>query len=207
MKKFITSILLIIVVFNVQSQSFFSELLQFNSGGMLSLQWNIGQPTGSMKDFTSKTSIAGINLDFKHCYRNGIILGGRAGWQNFNEDIGLSNVKTRTSATYTKEINKINVVPILVTADYLFNSNIILPYAGMGLGVFYVSQSTEINNVKTYSEKSFNFGISPEIGVTIPFIVSYAGMNINTKYNYAFGAGSSSGMGWFEFNVGISIMY
>ncbi len=207
MKKIFAGILILTLVIQAQSQSFFSEIVQFNNGGMFSLQWSIGQPTGSMTDFTGETSIVGINLDFKHCYKNGIILGGRTGWQYFNEDIGLNNVIKGSTATYTKQINKINVLPIMVTADYLFNNSTLLPYAGIGVGAFFIAESTQTNNIETYSNNSFNFGISPEVGLTIPFIVSYAGMNINTKYNYAFGAGPSSGMGWFEFNVGLSIMY
>lgn len=207
MKKIIVTVIIITFTLSGYSQSFFSDLIRFNNGGMFSLQWNVGMPTGDMKDFTSKTSFSGINLDFKHCYKNGIILGGRTGWQYFSEDMGLKNIKEGTTSSYTEQINKINIFPILATADYMYMNDILIPYIGLGIGGYIINTSTYENNVKQSSDGSFNFGLSPEIGLTMPFIISNLGMNVNTKYNYAFGAGSSSGLGWFEFNIGLSFMY
>ena len=61
----------------------FGEVLSFNSGGMLSIQWNVSTPTGELKNLTDKTTLNGISIDYRHCYKRNIIIGGRTGCKNF----------------------------------------------------------------------------------------------------------------------------
>lgn len=201
---------LIIFIVTLMSSSIyaqFREILNFNSGGMFSVQWNIAKPLGSMHDFVKNTSFSGISFNYKHCYKNDIIIGGRTGWNYFYENKGLTNVENGISTTYKPLDHKVNVIPLLLVIDYMVKSNKFIPYAGIGIGTYFINSSVTSNNVKTTSGNTFHFGVSPEVGLTIPFIISNFGLNLSTRYNYALGAGSSSGYSWFDFNIGLSFMY
>lgn len=205
MKKVL--ITLTAILFSLSTFAQFRELLNYNSGGMVSIQWDIAKPVGPMSGFVKNTSFTGINFDYRHCYKNNIIIGGRTGWNYFYENKGLSNVKDGNSITYKSLNHKVNVIPIMLVVDYMVNSDKFIPYAGIGIGTYFINSYVSSNNVKTESVNSFHFGVSPEVGITIPFIISNFGLSLSTRYNYAFGAGSSSGYSWVDFNIGISFMY
>ena len=202
-------VLIIIIVIFLSSSTYaqFKDVFNYNSGGLLSVQWNIAKPIGSMHDFVKNTSFSGISIDYRHCYKKNIIIGARTGWNYLYENKGLTNVEDGTSTKYKPLDHNVNVVPILIVVDYMVNSNKFIPYAGIGIGTYFINSSVNSNNVKTSSSNTFHFGVSPEVGVTIPFIISNFGLNLSSKYNYALGAGSSSGYSWFDFCIGLSFMY
>ena len=199
MKKILVTFAIILF-----TSSLFAQLFRFNSGGMISAQWNMAKPMGSMTDFVGNASYTGINIDYRHCYKNNIIVGGRIGWNYFNEDQKLLDT---VNVQITSQVNTVNVIPMMFVVDYMVNSDKIIPYAGIGIGAYYIGQSTVSNNVITESNNSFHFGVSPELGITIPFIVSNFGLNVSSRYNYALGNSKSDSYSWFDFSIGISFMY
>jgi hypothetical protein len=205
MKKILITITFIIFTTSIFAQ--FGDLLRFNSGGMVNLQWNIAKPVGSMSDFVGNTSLSGFNIGYRHCYKNNFIIGGRTGLISFYEYLGFTNVNVDNTTTYSRVENRVNAVPILFIVDYMYNSDKLIPYVGIGIGTYFINTSTTSDNVTLKSNNSFHFGVSPEVGITIPFIVSNFGLNLSSRYNYALGAGSSSGYSWFDFTIGISFMY
>ena len=157
MKKILITLITIFLTSSIFAQ--FSELLRFNSGGLVSVQWNMAQPVGSMTDFVNNTSFKGINIDYRHCYKNNIILGGRIGWNSFFENKGLSNIEDGTSSTYTNLEHKVNAIPMLAVVDYMVRSDKFIPYAGVGIGAYFINTYVSSNNVKTESSNSFHFGV------------------------------------------------
>ena len=78
-KRLIMRRIIITAIAIIMSTSMFAQLgnlLYFNSGGKISLQWNMASPMGDMKDITSKYSFSGISIDYRHCYKQNIIIGG-----------------------------------------------------------------------------------------------------------------------------------
>lgn len=188
-------------------QAQLGNLLSFNSGGQLSVQWNMATPMGEMKDFTSGYSFSGISIDYRHCYKSNIIIGGRTGWNGFYENKGLTAVENGSTNNYTRLENKINVLPILFIVDYMVPSNKFIPYAGIGIGGYFINSSVSSDNIGTQNTNSFHFGVSPEVGITIPFIISNFGLNLSTRYNYVLKTSKTTNFSWFDFNIGLSFMY
>ena len=202
-----TLIIVTVTLLSLSASAQFRDMLNLNSGGMFSVQWNIAKPLGSMDDFVKNTSFSGVSFDYRHCYKKDIIIGGRTGWNYFYENKGLTNVEDGTSTTYKPLNHKVHVIPLMLIVDYMVKSNKFIPYAGIYVGTYFLNSAVKYNNVMTASSNTFHFGVSPEVGLTIPFIISNFGLNLSTRYNYALGAGSSSGYSWFDFNIGISFMY
>ncbi|MBC8320276.1 MAG: hypothetical protein H8E34_06120 [Bacteroidetes bacterium] len=203
MKKVLIAFTVILLSSSLYAQ--FGELLRFNSGGIINVQWDMAKPIGSMSDFVNTNSFKGFNIDYRHCYKKNIIIGGRTGLNNFYENRGLTNIKDGSSTSYLPIDHKISAVPMMFVVDYLVKSEKFIPYAGIGIGAYFINSSVISTN--TITENTFHFGVSPEVGITIPFIISNFGLNACTKYNFALGAGSSSGYSWFDFNIGLSFMY
>jgi len=205
MKK--TLIIIAILFLYSSASAQLRSLLSFNSGGILMVQWNIAKPTSTMIDFIDKTSFSGISIDYRHCYKNNFIIGGRTGWNGFYENVGLTDVENGTAVNYSRLEHKANIAPILFVVDYMFRSNKIIPYAGIGIGTYFISSSVSSNTTGTQYTNSFHFGVSPEVGITIPFIISNFGLNVSTRYNFALETSKSSQYSWFDFNIGLSFMY
>ncbi len=206
MRKIITTITVILLTVPIFAQ--FSNLLHLNSGGMVNVQWDISKPSNIMADFVGNTSFTGINIDYRHCYQNSIIIGGRMGWNHFYENrltVIIENPDNTIALSHTK--NTVNAAPILFVVDYMIKSDKIIPYAGIGIGTYYISSIISQDNITAESNNSFHFGVSPEIGITIPSILSNFGFNLSTRYNHAFGTEKVSSYSWFNFSIGFSFMY
>ncbi len=206
MKK--TIITIAVILFTTQVFAQFGSLLRLNSGGMVNVQWDISAPTGSMSDFVGNTSFTGINIDYRHCYQHNIILGGRVGWNHFYENrltVIIEEPDKTIALSHTK--NTVNAAPILFIADYMVSSNKFIPYAGIGIGGYYINSIISQDNITTESNNSFHFGVSPEIGIKIPSILSNFGFNLSTRYNYAFATKKAPSYSWFNFSIGFSFMY
>lgn len=206
MKKVSLLIISLLVITTINAQ-FFRDVLSFNSGGQVSLQWNMAQPVGEMQDFISPWSYSGISIDYRHCYKNNFIIGGRTGWNGFYENKGLSDIENGVSQNYNRLEHKMNIMPVLFVVDYMVPSNIVIPYGGIGIGGYFVNSSVSSNNLGTQYTNTFHFGVSPEVGITIPFIISNFGLNISTRYNYVVKTSKTTAYSWFDFNIGLSMMY
>lgn len=205
MKKIIIIIVALVISLPVFSQ--IGDLFRFNSGGLIMVQWDMAKPTGAMTDFVENTSFSGISVDYRHCYKNNFILGGRAGWNGFYENAGLTDVENGNSTIYNRLENKTNVAPILFVVDYMFRSDKFIPYIGFGIGGYFINSSVSSDIIGTLYTNSFHFGVSPEVGITIPFIISNFGLNISTRYNIAVATSKASQYSWIDFNIGLSFMY
>ncbi len=205
MKKVTTIILVLLISFSANAQ--FRDILSFNSGGMLSVQWNVSAPMGVTKDFTDPVTMKGISVDYRHCYKRDFIFGGRTGWHKFYEDKGITNIKNGSTSNYVRQENTINAYPILFVVDYMVPSQKFIPYAGLGVGGYFM-RTTESNDlIGTTNTNSFHFGVSPEAGITIPFIISNFGLTVSTRYNFVLKSSKTDNFSWFDFNVGLSFMY
>lgn len=202
MKKIVTIIASIIIC-----SSSYAQLLSFNSGGLISVQWNMASPMGETNDFVSKNTLSGISIDYRHCYKKNIIIGGRTGWVGFYENTGLTDIENGTTATYERMENKINAAPILFIVDYMVPSDKFIPYAGIGIGGYFINSSVSSDIIGSQNTNSFHFGVSPEVGITIPFIISNFGLNISTRYNFVVKSSKTTNFSWFDFNIGLSFMY
>ncbi len=185
----------------------FADLLNFNSGGIIMVQWDIAKPIGQTKDFIKNTSFSGISIDYRHCYRNSFIIGGRTGWNGFYENKGISDLEDGSTTTYTRLENKINAAPILFIVDYMIPSDKFIPYIGVGIGGYFINSSVSSRIIGTQHTNSFHFGVSPEVGITIPFIISNFGLNISSRYNFVLKTAGTTNFSWFDFNIGLSFMY
>ena len=205
--KRVLLVLLTVILFCTSANAQFGKLLNFNSGGMVSVQWDILKPVGTMTDFVQNTSYIGFSLDYKHCYQHNLLFGVRTGWNKLYEN-GFLIIKENDATISLENIkHSVNAIPILLVANYMIRSEKIIPYIGFGIGGYYIVSAITEDNLITEDNNSFHFGVSPEIGITIPSIMRNFGFNMSTKYNYAFKTKNASDYSWLNFSIGLSFMY
>lgn len=204
MKK--VSILIFVFFYAFIANAQFREVISFNNGGMLSVNWNISSPSGEMKNMVEKTALSGISVDYRHCYKQNIILGARFGWNKFYEDKGLTLIQNGTTNNYIKQQNTVNASPVFLVVDYMFASQKFIPYAGIGVGGVFVNTKS-VTSVGSSAVNSFHFGFSPEVGITIPTIITNFGFNFSTRYNWVLKTSKTDNFSWFDFNIGVAFMY
>jgi hypothetical protein len=184
-----------------------SSTLFSQKGGMISLQWNMAVPTGQTNDFVGNISLKGVNLDYRLCIKPNIYVGARAAWNVFYEDQGWKTVSVDNNTMYSNYRHYINTIPVMLSGGYLFNSRKFVPYAGLNLGAYYITSKNLAADGNAVYQNAVHFGVAPEIGISIPFIISNFGLNITTRYNWAIGMNDVPGYSWVDASVGISFMY
>ena len=168
-KLLLLIVLLAAINSNIGAQNMFSTV-----------SFTAGTPMGEFKDYIDGNSFRGITVDQRFFLQENFSIGYSFGWQVFSQQKdGLFSAEG--SDIRGTQIRNVNLFPFLVTGHYHFGEEDRLrPYVGLGLGAVPSLQRTDIG-VFAIQENDWSFGVSPEIGVIIPFSADF-GINLGLKY-------------------------
>jgi opacity protein-like surface antigen len=173
--------------------------------------WPISMGIGSTNEYIEKTSFRGFALDGRSFITDNITVGGAWSWEVFDEikrdlpprEVTFDGAPGHVTGT---EYRFLNTLPIFVNSHYYTGQNGgVRAYVGAGIGTVYVDQRTDIGLV-TIQDKTWRFGLQPEVGVFIPFGLTGTGANLSAKYRYATSAGDSEAVNMFSFGIGFGFM-
>jgi len=152
----------------------------------LELGLNFDSPSGDFKD--SYDLGFGGYLEPRYAINENIDVGLHIGAIGFagGDFSGAANADVSAAA----------VTPVLATGHYRFTTNKVAPYAGLGLGLYFVKtgEVTANNQVLAESETESEFGFAPRVGVFI------GRMNLGIAYNTA------GDLDFLQFNLGVRIL-
>lgn len=195
-------ILLTIVLAFTMSISSFSQ-----GGGIWNFTWDIGFPTGTTSDFISAASLRGFAIEGRGYVTDRVLVGGRIAWNTFYEDNGWQTSNpTDNSAIYGYDRKYMTALPLMATIHYEFGNRSVLPYAGIGLGTYYVNTRDYLGMYYIQNEV-WHFGVYPEVGIVIPFGSGSTGIDINAKYNYGAKTKDAEAVSWISLGVGLSYIF
>lgn len=157
-------------------------------GGLLSFDWIIGVPTGTMNsDFISETSTRGFNMEYRYLFNSPISVGGGFSWQGFSQKYDRSTYSFDAGAITSTRINYLYTFPIYMNVHYYpMKTDYIFPFIGINAGLFHIDKQDQIGSYYIQDEM-WTFGIMPEIGAIFkldPY--SGFGISVKAKYNYIF---------------------
>ncbi len=186
MKWLYSSILILIITASVSAQS------------LGSMTYNMSFPTDKLSDFIDKTSFKGFGLEGRWFQSRNFSFGLSFAWTVFDQRVGdpIQIVQDGVNGTVSgTQIRVVNSIPILATAHYYTGKrrDQFRLYFGAGVGTYYITQRLEIGLV-AFESNNWHLGVAPEVGVLLNFSREFT-MIVNTKYNYAFSAGTSLGGG------------
>ncbi|MEO9869876.1 outer membrane beta-barrel protein [Ekhidna sp.] len=159
MKKLLLSICLVAVIGFTANAQFHVEL------GL-----NANLPQGDFAD-AYKLGV-GVYVEPKYAFNENIDLGLYIGSNGFaGEDISGGGSVEATA-----------IVPVLATGTYRFSTNNVTPYAGLGLGMYFIA-AAEIDGTEV-GEAESEFGFAPRAGVYVGRLNLGAAYNIVKDANY-----------------------
>ena len=179
MKKFI----IILIVFMILQKNSYAQAFTD-----LPDKFVIGySPAFGSNDFTSATSWAGGNIEYRRMIKPNLSVGLQGSWNSFEEYVPRTTYqKPDGSGAITSDIVKdVYSVPITLNVHYYFdNGDKLLPYAGIGLGTQY-SDQTIYFNIYGLEDETWGFVARPEVGLIYPFQGSHTAIYLSAAYNYA----------------------
>lgn len=170
------------------------------NGGFV-LSYPVAFPMGNMSDYIGATSFRGINMEFLKRVKEGVEVGLETGWNVFYEKQSEKEYKQGTASVSGIQYRYINAVPILAEAKWYKTSGKAQPFAGLGLGVLYVDQSTDFGLYRL-SNDAWQFCLRPEIGFMFKSekgVLPYIGV----KYYAGFNADELDGQSFISVNIGL----
>ena len=152
-----------------------------------SLNWQQSIPVGNSRDFTSKMSFEGINVNWAYFVTDNIAVGLDLTYNNYHEKVGQKiyrpNANTAVNAAQDRYTQ---AFPIKVQGKYFSNlPGDVMVYSGLGIGALSAGQHIVIQDIDVW-DNNWGFLLSPEVGMLIPLgIDSNWGANITAGYNWS----------------------
>lgn len=150
----------------------------------ISLQYTLGLPAASLKDYVGKTSLRGFEFGYRYLLTPNLGLGFDAGMSTFYEN-ERGTFRDGTSALTGVQYRYANSFPILASFSYYLKPDQTLnPYVNIGVGTLYTRQTTDIGQYRSEAE-AWQFNLKPEVGLIYLFNPGF-GIKLSGKYYFAF---------------------
>lgn len=181
MKKIYTIAIALLVAATsfAQSGHRYTQVYSFN--------WQSSLPLGESAEFVPNMCFNGANFNFGFFVTDNISIGADFSW-GYNQKAVSPEVYyiNDNTAVYTALYKTTQNIPMKAQFKYLFNpEGFVKVYASAGLGATSYTEYTQIQEYQ-FSNSSWGFLMSPEVGVYIPFgRNSQWGANVVAGYNWA----------------------
>lgn len=155
-----------------------------------SINWQPNIPVGDSRDFVSKMSFEGINVNWAYFVTDNIAVGFDLSYNNYHEKVGQKiYMPDANTAVNAAQYRYTQAFPIKVQGKYFFNQfGTVMPYAGLGIGALSAGQHIVIQDIDVW-DNNWGFLLSPEIGVLVPIGIAgdtgIWGANITAGYNWS----------------------
>lgn len=152
----------------------------------LSIQYNVGVPTGSFKNAVSKTSFNGLQASVLYGLSDKLSIGLGTGFQDFYQKYNRQLYKLSDGSDLSAVRSfSIQTTPILAEAKYSFSPGAtVQPYAALGVGGNLINYNDYAGEFSLEQRTKFGFAARPELGVSIPFHKGgETGITLGASYN------------------------
>jgi hypothetical protein len=167
-----------------------------------SLTYQPAQPLSNTESFTEGFSWRGLGYDIKKFVKPNLAMGLSFGWHSFDQqtDEVVSAFGIDVSGDQFRYVNSF---PILVNGSYFFGSpGRLRPYLSANIGVYIMEHRMDVG-LYSLHETNVHFGLAPEAGIAFPVRENLAAV-LNSRYNYAFSAGSVEDQSYVTFGIGLA---
>lgn len=150
-----------------------------------SVQYNVALPLGNTSDYIDETSFRGVMMDVDYFIEDEWTLGFAIGIQTFYQEDGKVSETIGTLTATGERYKYLNSIPLLFSAKYhLSRYGAVTPHAGLGLGFYYMNQTTKFAGLD-FESTDWKFGLRPEVGLGIELSPS-TDVIVGVTYNSAF---------------------
>lgn len=179
-----------------------------------SFNYHMSFGVADQAEFIEKASFRGWGIEGRGFINQNLSFGGATSWEVFNQiyrdldptpvSTGITNVDGHVSGV---QYRYINTIPILVNSHYYLGKKYeVRPYFGLSLGTAFTDHRTEIG-LTAIEAQGWGFVVQPEVGASIPFGLSGAGLNVSGRFRYTTRAGDTTfANSFFTLAVGLGFM-
>ena len=155
--------------------------------GYTSFQYQMGFAMGDLSDYIGKASFRGAAFDYQRNMSANLSVGLEFAWSTFYEKKDYDTYTVEPFSISGIQYRYSNMFPMLLTAEYYFMpEGVVEPYFNLGIGTMYTMRETDMG-VWRLSEKAWQFGLKPELGVIYDVGVN-ASVKLEAKYYMGFGS-------------------
>lgn len=171
----------------------------------LTMTYEMGFSSPNLNEFIDKPSFQGFGFNFYEGLNDYFMIGGRFGWNNFQEKIDRGTYsKTEDGYFHTATLTqyrRVSSMNFLVEGTFVArNSSMLLPYISAGIGPSW-DRKEQLLGIWTIDKSTVHLIIRPEIGVILPF--GTFGLKLSGGYNGIINNSDSGVDGIDHFTVGI----
>lgn len=175
-------------------------------GGHFSIQYDMSFGTGDLGDFISAGSFRGASLQYRYPTTDNILIGGDLGWNVFYEKKDYDSYTVGTRTLSGVQYRTQNMVPILVSADYLFMpDDAFKPFVGIGIGTIY-NERVVTMGTWILTQNPWSFAIKGEAGMMYEFQGGFT-FKLGAKYYNGFKSGDLENQGYFTISLGAAFTF
>ena len=175
----------------------------------VSIQYNVGLPTGSLKNVVTNTSFNGFQASVLYGLSDNLSLGLGTGFQDFYQKYPRQLYKLSDGGDLSAVRSfSIQTVPVLAEARWSFTpSAAVQPYAALGVGGNLINYNDYVGEFTLEQKTKFGFAARPEAGVTIPFHKGgESGFTLGASYNLMpFRSGEVNNLNSIGIHAGINL--
>ncbi len=171
------------------------------------LSWD-GNTPASNPDFIKEASSLGTKLGFRKRINEDdkLWVGGDFGWAVYKQYIPTQTYTSGTQSVTTDLYNYSYNYSLSANLDYFFlpMEKILVPYAGLGIGVAY-DKFTQYYNIYGSTGSSWGFLVRPEAGILIGFKEN-SSWRVKAAFHYDYASNTSTDFGYKNFiNYGFQV--
>jgi len=153
----------------------------------MNLQAGAAIPSGSFRDFVSKTTGRAWNLNVLQGITDKWAAGGEVGFKNFYEKFPRQLYQTTSGSDISAVLsNTAEVIPVMAKGRYNFTpEKKVQPFFSLAAGVSFINIKQYVGEFSNIDHSQFGFTAAPELGVFIPFTKrNNSGANLAFSYHY-----------------------
>ncbi len=151
-----------------------------------SFDYSMGFAIGDFRDFIDETSFRGFYMDGRGLISEKISIGGAFGWNIYDQDYARATYDFEGGAITGQKWNYFLQMPLFINAHYYFiHHGAVQPRIGLSTGGYYTEYEVQMGSFSLV-DRSWRFGLTPEVELYFPFGISGWGLNIRGRYNIIF---------------------
>lgn len=165
------------------------------------MNYDVGIPFSSTKEFTNQVSWRGLSLDFDRFIGDNLAVGIGFSWSTFVEKESDSDYQTELILLHGTQVRYINNIPLTARISWYQPLEMMEFFGTIGVGTVWQEARREIGTW-SFAGDYWQFLMAPEVGAIFPVGSSY--LSAKVKYVQGFKTSETPDLSYVSLGVGIA---
>jgi hypothetical protein len=190
MKKYIISLTILVSALAMNGQEVIWKM-----------NYDVGIPFSSTKEFTDQASWRGLSFDVDRFVGDNLAVGLGFAWSTFVKKDPDSYYEHDKTLLHGTQVRYINNIPMMARISWYQPLDMFETYFTLGVGTAWQETRREIGTF-AFTGNYWHFALAPEVGVIVPMGSTYA--NVKVKYTHGFETSDGPSLSYMSIGVGFA---